>query len=220
MPKKLNLLLNKNEKININWVTKNTYTFKKIIPTIKKYIGKKYYLLSIDDDWIYRKDYISMMINYIKKYKSDSFCLGGGRVIGPIMIYKSSCFQSDFYEKLTDEIIEMRIDDAYIEYYLSQKKKKMAFIKINNLFSIIKPFNSVFPNSISLDGKKERYSIENLKKAEQLIHSIKFEIKYEKVKLKKYKFIWFFLYFSMFLFNLIIFLEKFFIFFKIFLIFY
>ena len=185
-PQKLLLLLKENEKIEINWVKKNTYTFKKIIPTIKKYFGKKYYLLSVDDDWIYRKDYISMMINYIEKFKSDSFCLGGGNVMGAIMIYKSTCFQRDFYEKLTDEIINLRIDDAYIGYYLSQKKKKMAFIKVENIFSIIKPFNSIFPNSD--DGLKGRYIDENLRKANNLIHSIKFQIDCEKINLKKKSF--------------------------------
>ena len=34
-----------------------------------------YYLLSVDDDYIYNKTYIKIMINYIEKYKSDSFCL-------------------------------------------------------------------------------------------------------------------------------------------------
>ena len=99
------------------------------------------------------------------------------------MIYKSTYFQRDFYEKLTDEIINMRIDDAYINYYLSQKKKKMAFIKVENIFSIIKPFNSIFPNSD--DGLKGRYIVENLNKANNLIHSIKFQIDCEKIILKK-----------------------------------
>jgi len=169
LPKELNLLLNQNKKIEINWVKKNTYTFKKIIPTIKKFLGKKYYLLSIDDDWIYRKDYISIMVNNIEKFHSDSFCLGGGNVMGGIMIYKSTCFESDFYEKLTDEIIETRIDDSYISHYLTQKKKKMSFIKINNLFDIIKSYKPIFPNSD--DG---RYSNENIIYAHNLIEKIKF----------------------------------------------
>ena len=97
-------------------------------------------------------------------------CLGGGDIIGSIIIYKSTCFQRDFFEKLTNEIIEMRIDDSYISYYLNQKKKKMAFITVNNLFDIIKPYNSIFPNS-----EGGRYSQENLIKTQQLINSIKFE---------------------------------------------
>lgn len=70
---KLLLLLKENEKIEINWV-KKILIHSKNNTNNKKYLGKKYYLLSVDDDWIYRKDYISMMINYIEKFKSDCFC--------------------------------------------------------------------------------------------------------------------------------------------------
>ena len=42
---------NKNKKIEIN---------KKRCSTIKKYYGLNYYLLSVDDDIIYRKDYIEL----------------------------------------------------------------------------------------------------------------------------------------------------------------
>ena len=47
--------MSKNKNIEINWVEKNTGVFKKIIPTIKKYYGLNYYLISVDDDIIYRK---------------------------------------------------------------------------------------------------------------------------------------------------------------------
>ena len=43
--------------------------------------------------------------------------------MGAITIYKWTYFQRDFFEKLTNEIIEMRIDDSYISYYLNQKKE-------------------------------------------------------------------------------------------------
>ena len=38
------------------------------------------------------------------------------------MIYKSLIFENDFIQKLTDEIIETKIDDSYISYYLRKKK--------------------------------------------------------------------------------------------------
>ena len=47
----------------------------------------KYYLLSVDDDWIYTKRYIETMIYFIEKYNSDSFCLGKSKVIENRMIY-------------------------------------------------------------------------------------------------------------------------------------
>ena len=64
----------------------------------------------------------------------------------------------------------MRIDDSYISYYLKQKKKKMSFLKINNLYDIIKPYNVIFPNS---DGG--RYTKKNLKYVDKLIKKIKFK---------------------------------------------
>ena len=70
------------------------------------------------------------------------FVLGWGNITGEIIIYKSTYFQRDFYEKFTDEIINKRI-----VYYLSQKKKKMVFIKVEKIFSIIKLFILIFPNS-------------------------------------------------------------------------
>ena len=44
------------------------------------------------------------------------------------MIYKSLIFENDFIQKLTDEVIETRIDDYYINYYLRKKKKKWQII--------------------------------------------------------------------------------------------
>ena len=121
LPEELNILLSKNKKIEINWVEKNTGVFKKLIPTIKKYYGLNYYLLSVDDDIIYRKDYIELMVYNIQKYNSDSFCLSKNQVIGNRIIYKSLIFENDFIEKLTYEIIQTKIDDSYIFHYLKKK---------------------------------------------------------------------------------------------------
>ena len=99
-----------------------------------------YYLLSVDDDYIYNITYIKTMINYIEKYKSDSFCLSkNSKVIGNRMIYKSKIFEYDIITKLTDEIINNKIRDAYIHHYLKQKKKNQLIIsqKIIKIFQII-----------------------------------------------------------------------------------
>ena len=121
LPNDLQFLIKNNKQVEINWVQKNTGVFKKIIPTIKKFYGMNYYLLSVDDDWIYTKKYIKTMIYYIEKYNSDSFCLSKSKVIGNRMIYKSNSFDYDFITKLTDEIINARISDAYIYHYLKKK---------------------------------------------------------------------------------------------------
>ena len=168
----LNLLLKTNKNIEINWVLKNTGVFKKIIPTIKKFYGMNYYLLSVDDDWIYNKEYIKTMLYYIQKYKSDSFCLGKSKVIGNRMIYESNSFDYDFITKLTDEIIKTRISDAYIFHYLKQKKKIIAHHRPKNFNKILERFNSIHPNSGRKNG---RYSKAQINKAKKLIKKIHFE---------------------------------------------
>ena len=173
LPKDLLLLLENNPTVHIEWVRGNDGVFKKIIPTLKKYYGEEYYLLSVDDDWIYRYDYIKMMINYLKEYESDSFCLANSNVIGNRMIYKSSIFEKDFWEKLTPEIISTRIDDSYIAHYMRSKKKKMACYRPSDVLDITQQFNPIFPNSHNeLTGE---YSFEEVNKAKEIIEKIVFE---------------------------------------------
>ena len=167
----MKLLIQNNKKIEINWVLKNTGVFKKIIPTIKKFYGLNYYLLSVDDDWIYTKIYIKTMIYYIEKYNSDSFCLSKSNVIGNRMIYNSYSFDYDFITKLTDEIINARISDAYIYHYLKYKKKKLSHHKPKQLKKFMLKYNSVFPNSGKSNGK---YSSKQVRKALRLIKQISF----------------------------------------------
>ena len=132
-----------------------------------------YYLLSVDDDYFYNITYIKTMINYIEKYKSDSFCLSRkGKVIGNRMIYKSKIFEYDFITKLTDEIINNRISDAYIHHYLKQKKKIITNNKTKNFKNILEKFNSIYKNSGRENG---RYSKKQIKKAIKLIEQINFE---------------------------------------------
>ena len=124
--------------VNCNWVYKNTRTFKKIIPTIQKYKDEpEYLLLSVDDDMIYRDDYIEMMVKYLDKYNGDSFCLSKYKVIGNRQIYKSTCFTQDFYSSLTDEVISYGIDDEYTQHYLLSKGKILTNYRPDDVTSII-----------------------------------------------------------------------------------
>lgn len=172
LPEDLIDLIANNSNIIIEWVKGNDGVFKKIIPTLKKHYGENYFLLSIDDDWIYRKDYIKIMIQYLKDYKSDSFCLSNSPVIGNRMIYKSTCFEKDFWEKLTQNVIDNRIDDAYIQYYLQCKGKKMACYRPSDTPDITRKYNPVYPNSKNtVTGS---YSYEDIRKAEKAIREINF----------------------------------------------
>lgn len=171
-PEDLKNLIETEPKIQIEWVKGNDGVFKKIIPTLKKHYGEEYYLLSVDDDWIYRHDYIKIMIDYLKQYKSDSFCLANAKIIGNRMIYKSSVFDSDFWEKLTKEVIDTRIDDSYIQHYMTYKKKKMAGYRPTDTPDITKKFNPIYPNSHNT--KTGQYTAEDIKRANNAIRNIKF----------------------------------------------
>lgn len=123
LPDDVNLLVS-NGFLHINWVNANTYTFKKFIPTLQRHFGENYYLITIDDDKLYDNEYIEFLVNHIKD--NDAFCAYNADIIGGLMIYKSSIFDKEFWEKITDEIIETKVDDTYITYYLKHKKAKLG----------------------------------------------------------------------------------------------
>lgn len=173
LPQVLIDFIEKNSTIHINWTEHNTGIFKKIIPTLKKYKDvEPYYLLSIDDDWIYRKDYISMMINRIEFFNGDSFCPSNGKIVGNRMIYKSEIFREDFWSKLTSEVIRTRIDDSYIQHYLNCYHRNMTNFQPNNIMEITIQYNPIFPNSHN--DTTGTYSIEDIQKANKVIKSIVF----------------------------------------------
>ena len=172
LPDDVRRFVEENEIVEINWVERNTGVFKKIIPTLKKFYGEEYYLLSIDDDYKYREDYVQMMCDYIVAYISDTFCLAGPMIIGNRMIYKSEIFNPCFWEKLTDEVIESRIDDSYVTYYLRWKGAKISGYRPFNVRDIMKNFNPVSPNSHN--DVTGQYSSQDICNANQVINKVKF----------------------------------------------
>ena len=172
LPDDLNKLLKRDNRVCIEWVSGNDGVFKKIIPTIKKYYGQDYFLLSVDDDWVYRHDYIKMMLEYLKKYDSDCFCLYKSGVIGNRMIYKSTMFTDDFWKNLTKEVIETRIDDSYIEHYIKCKGKKLSCFRPDDAPDITKRFNPIFPNSHNETSGS--YSPAEIARAKSIISKIVF----------------------------------------------
>ena len=165
-------ILDNSKIVKVNWVKGNDGVFKKFIPTLKKYPLEKFYLLSCDDDWIYRKDYIKLMMFYLDQFKADTFCLANAKVIGNRQIYKPGVFKPDFYEKLTKDVIDTRIDDMYIDHYLTSKGKKFASFRPDDTPDITKRYNQIFPNSHN--DENGEYSIHDINKASSIIKKIKF----------------------------------------------
>ena len=141
LPEELQSIV-ENELCNVNWVEKNTKSFKKFIPVLQKYYGESYFILTVDDDRLYGSDYIKSMVNEIQD--NDSFSCFQHCVIGLGMIYNASIFNKELWEELPQEIIETGVDDAYIEAYLKHKHAKM---KSNNryILDMIKPYNETEP---------------------------------------------------------------------------
>lgn len=156
LPKELVDFIDKNDIIHINWVEKDTKTFKKLIPTLQKYSGEDFYVLTVDDDTLYKENYVETMIDKLQKTKSDSFAMSTNLIIGGRMIYESTAFESDFWNKLTDEVIATGIDDFYIQCYLESHGKKLGHLSSRdtsffNVFNEVKPLHDVYKATGFLD---------------------------------------------------------------------
>lgn len=158
LPLDLQHLVNSN-KVNLNWVPVDTYAFKKIIPTLQKYTGEDFILVSVDDDIIYSPMYVTSMLCLLGD--ADVACPDIGYV-GFKSICHSRVFDTDFWEKLTDEVISCRVDDAYIMEYLKMKQARCVYEPRNEILEMMQDYNPIAPNSSFLNG----YSKECLQKAD------------------------------------------------------
>lgn len=144
LPKDL-LLMATELPININWVGKNTKSFKKIIPTIKKYFDEKeLYLFSADDDVIYPKDILEKFIAINLKHQGTCcVCFGNCAgslskqpvVRGAATLYKIGFFTDLVWKGLTPEIIATNEDDWWYSYcFLKTGTRSISFTKLRLKF--------------------------------------------------------------------------------------
>lgn len=154
LPEDLQILI-ENKLINVNYVPRNIGVFKKIIPTLMKYYGEDYYLLSIDDDWIYNKNYIDTMIKEIGD--GDSYCLIHELFHGYCMIYRSRIFKDNFWKSVTEKMIAYNISDQYMYLYIKKYGGKMVHGHDYKKFDYLTIFNPVFPNSKNKNPKSDAY---------------------------------------------------------------
>ena len=131
--------LAKNGFVEILWVKENTYTFKKMLPTMKKYPNKA--IITADDGCRYYRNYAQELYNLsiINPGKIISYngwvkfgvTNGGG---GSGILFPAGCFK-DY--KLTQKIIDTKHDDYY--YGCLSKLAGLEWHIIND-----KPRNSNF----------------------------------------------------------------------------
>ena len=164
LPKDLQSLVRSNSRVNVNWVPVDTNVFKKIIPTLQKYAGSGDFIgMSVDDDILYAPMYITSMLCLLGD--ADVACADSGYV-GFKSIFHSRVFGSDFWEKLTEEVIACRVDDAYIMEYLKMKKAQCVYEPRSEILEMMRDYNPVTPNSSFLDG----YSKDRLQQAHRAIN--------------------------------------------------
>lgn len=145
----------------INWVQKNTGVFKKFIPTLIKFYGQSYYLFTIDDDELYDSHYIETGLKLMENYKVAVIAnrpISETGVWGGLTCYDSSVFSPDYWQKITPELIEKRMNDPYTNEYLRRKNISIgcSFEKHSQVF------NDCFSNRGGRVYTKEQ--IENNKK--------------------------------------------------------
>lgn len=107
------------DKLEINWLTRNTYTFKKVLPIVDKYQDEL--ILCFDDDIIYPKNFVESYINtynwYNKKHTiSMNFGIEAICPFGRGTLYKPGVLK-DYHYYLTDDIISCKNDDKFIDMY-------------------------------------------------------------------------------------------------------
>ena len=138
--------------VEINWVKENTYTFKKMLPTMKKYPNKA--IITADDGCRYFRNYAKELYDLSKKHKGQIISYNGWNKLGVTnggggsgILFPANCFK-DY--KLTQKIIDTKHDDYY--YGCLSKLANIEWHIINE-----KPRNSNFESIDSSTNVSNNY---------------------------------------------------------------
>ena len=141
--------------VEILWVKENTYTFKKMLPTMKKYPNKA--IITADDGCRYFRNYAKELYDLSKKHKGKiisyngwkkfDVVLGGG---GSGILFPANSFKE---YKLTQKIIDTKHDDYYygclsklanIEWYIiNEKPRNSNFESIDSRTNVSNGFYKI-----------------------------------------------------------------------------
>ena len=107
------------DKLEINWLTRNTYTFKKVLPNVDQHPDD--IIIGFDDDIIYPKNFVEAYIdtfNWYDKKHTISMNFGTEAIcpFGRGTLYKPGVLK-DYHYYLTDDIIQCKNDDKFIDMY-------------------------------------------------------------------------------------------------------
>ena len=132
-PEDLKDLISKNQSIKVIFEEGDIGPFRKeIIPASKLY-GNSYFLLTIDDDFYYKENYIETMLKKLGNY--DEFSPHAAGVQGNQHIMRGEILLPCFWLNLTKEIVDTRINDTWITAYLVRIKANMRWEECPEIFN-------------------------------------------------------------------------------------
>lgn len=140
LPKDLVLLADSLDNFEIYWVKTNTRAFKKFIPTLGRYFNEDCWILTVDDDYYYNRDYVSMMVETAEKYYPNCITPGicGLHPHGYAMIYSPDMFRNETIFKLTvPEMNTIIASDNWIQAALLTNG--YDFVKVKSIVNFITP---------------------------------------------------------------------------------
>lgn len=142
LPEEIMLLLSCFKNLEIFWVKENTKAFKKVIPTIERFKNEDCWILSVDDDWLYRKDYVEYMVKKAEFNRNCYITPGtwGMWPHGYAMIYNTKWFKNDALWRITKPDTEKIVSsDLWIMRNLELNKIKC--VRDKNIEKLIKDLN-------------------------------------------------------------------------------
>lgn len=164
LPENLKTLLY-NSYFELLWVKENTYSFKKMLPTMDKYPDIP--IITADDGCVYYRNYANILYDLWEKEKDHIISFNGFNRLditsgggGSGILFPPGCFKN---YKLTQAIIDTKHDDYY--YGCLAKQRNIEWTIINekprsiNFIDITPPAND--SESISKDFYINNYEKEN-----------------------------------------------------------
>jgi hypothetical protein len=172
-------------------MVKDLRSFKKYMPLKRFYHGDDI-IFFCDDDWKYHDGYADYMLKILGD--KDIASLGNGGAIGAFTVMKGSAMEPDFFDLMTDEVIETRIDDIYLTKYMRWKKRKCVFCNqcVDDLVrtiadplipeSVNNPNNEIYPKTFKIATKfrfpGEKMINQKIEGFEEAVNHIKYAIRY------------------------------------------
>lgn len=137
--------------ITVFWEEGNAGVFRKLIPCAQRHQGEDAVILTVDDDWVYERDYVEKMLKGIDGYDVYSPFTN---VTGAFTAYRTSVLTPELWERLTPEVISLAVDDTWYRAFLEWRGARCHFDPRADFRGYALPTGlaDVSPNSLKVDG--------------------------------------------------------------------